>query len=158
MFGSKKKKAIKAIHNNVLPVVSMYQQNYGLPSHFWMHEYVLGFFCGLMSNHAKMATNGSITGVDFDVALIEGWGIISGQNGQQIWKRSADFAIASDNTFFEGFDRANQIFFLSINRINSEGMAQGSVKSAFEEAGGDSIKASTILMLDTFSDMKERLA
>ena len=157
MFGSKKKRAVKAIHENVHAVVSLYQRNYGLPSHFWMDEYVLGFFTSLMGNHAKLATGGRIAGTDFDIVIIEGWGLISGQNGQQLWKKSTELAISNNESYFIGYDRAILIFFLSINKLNPNGMSQEDVKLALEYSGGDYVKASGFLMSDTFSTINERL-
>lgn len=158
MFGSKKKAAVKAISQNVRPVLNLYQRSYGLPSHFWMHEYPLGFFSAYMSHHAKMATGGRITGTDLDAALVDGWGILSGQNGQQIWKRTAELAIEESVLFFEGFDRATMLFFLSVNRLSVDALDRDDVKSALASVNGDQKKASTIVLSDTFSDMNDILS
>lgn len=157
MFGSKRKKAVREISNNVRPVLALFQRHYGLPQHFWHHEYVLGFFAALIGNHAKMATGGKITGQDYDLALIEGWEIVSGQNGQHLWKKNADLMISEDATYFEGFDRGLLIFLLSINRLNAEAKSFEIVKSALQSSNGDPQKASTILLMDTFTEMDERL-
>lgn len=71
MFGIKRRKAVKTALQLTGPVVSLFQNLYGLPRDFWHDSFVLGFI-GLFSNYHATVTSGmKLSDIDKGYAVVE---------------------------------------------------------------------------------------
>jgi hypothetical protein len=70
MFGSKRRKAVRAAVDNIRPIIGIIQYNYGIPAGFWQDEYSMGFFGFLISFHMQRASRGALSQTKKDKYLL----------------------------------------------------------------------------------------
>ena len=147
MFGSRRRKATNAAINALRPLVGSIQHSRGLPSHFWVDPYVLGFFHFMIGHRAKLATNGRIGGEDLGQSLVDTLTALSNMNGASIARRSTELALSKNDALFErGADDAAAMCFYEMKILKDE-TTHPLVQSAIRLARGSQNRSEVLAMM-----------
>jgi hypothetical protein len=111
MFGSRRRKAVRAAVDNIRPIIGIIQYNYGIPSGFWQDEYLLGFFGFLIGFHLQRAAGGVLSQTDKGQGLADAFTELSNINGAAIARHFTTLALAETEDFTRGSDNAALIAF-----------------------------------------------
>jgi len=118
MFGSLRRKASIAATEALRPVVSGFQQRYGLPAGFWADEYVLGFMVTTAAYHAQLATAGKINGATLGEVMADAITSVSHLDGLRIVSRLG--ALEEHPDFSAGADVAMIVCLYASGNLKNE--------------------------------------
>ena len=120
MFGSKRRKAVRAAVDSITPIIGIIQYNYGIPAGFWQDEYLLGFFGFLIGFHMQRASGGALSQTEKGQGLADAFTEISNINGAAIARQFTALAFAETEDFKRGGDNAALIAFYTIGALKNE--------------------------------------
>lgn len=118
LFGTDRKTATRAAVEALRPIIGSIQHTHGLPARFWTDPYVLGFMQFTIGWHAKLATNGKITGSELGLALADSLTALSNMNGPEIVRRISP--LQNDPDFNRGADDAATVTFYTYGKLKNE--------------------------------------
>ena len=122
VFGSGKRKAVSTATQNLVPLVGIFQQYFGIPVGFWQSPFVLGFFWYLIGGYLKLSSQGRLSSSEMGYALVEVFANLSNINGDQLARRCAAFVYADvkDEGFEKGVANATPIWVYMIDALKDE--------------------------------------
>jgi hypothetical protein len=93
MFGSKRRKAVRAAVDNIRPIIGIIQYNHGIPAGFWQDEYLLGFLGFLIGFHMQRASGGALSQTEKGQGLADAFTELSNINGAAIARQFTALAL-----------------------------------------------------------------
>ncbi len=119
MFGSQRRKVAREIRERVRPIFSIIQHHRGLPAHFWTDAYFLGFFGGLITQFARLATNDTLSALQMGQALVDGFSELSGLSGSELTSLQIKYAEQMNPEYLDGSEKSYVLFALSFGYFYS---------------------------------------
>ena len=110
MFGSRRKRAVRAAVDNISHWVEEYQRAHGVPTGFWQNDYIVGFIGRLIGCHMHAASDGKLSAGAKWRGMVAAFAELSGLNGKEIARQYTDLVVSHNSEFRLAADRATAFY------------------------------------------------